>query len=335
LITTDDILDEIDDEEIFRHYINESFIVGSVFNSPLRDTDDFPSFGIFRSYKYNMLLFKDLATDLKGDAVVFVKNYFDYNSIYKACSRIALDFGLQDKYTIDPSIISDTLNGQIKKPNKKPLPRQRLNIKIKIRSWEDRDKNYWKQFGITKNTLNTYNVKPITHYFINTIPVKCDDLTYAYNENKDKFMTYKIYQPLTVDRKNKWKSNVDNSVWQGWTQIPDSGDSIIITKSYKDIMSIRDTVGYDSVALQSESYIPKHSVVEELKSRFKKVYVLFDNDYDNPDNPGRKFSTKFCKEFDLIHLEIPSVYQSKDYSDLVKNHGIASAKEILKKLINE
>jgi len=334
LVSTDIILDNIDDEEIFKHYINHDFQIGDTFSSPLRDKDDFPSFGIFRSFKYNgLLLFKDLATGEMGDATVFVKKLFDYGTIYEACSRIAIDFGIDKEYCISDNISSNTLDGVLQEPKKRIVRKESLQIQVKIRDWIKEDKLYWSQYGITKSTLQYYNVRPITHYFINKTPVKCELLSYAYTEEKDGEVTYKIYQPNISDRKLKWKSNVNNSIWQGWMQIPEKGDMIILTKSYKDIMSIKDTSGYNSVALQSESCIPKESVVEEIKSRFTTVYVLFDNDYNNPDNPGRKFAIGFAKQFNVIHIEIPSEYKSKDYSDLVKNHGAEKAKEILKKLI--
>ena len=100
-------------------------------------------------------------------------------------------------------------------------------------------------------------------------------------------------------------------------------------------MSIDDICGFNSVSPQSESTHPKDYIVEELKKRFNKVVVLFDNDFDNPDNPGRLNANKFCEKYKLTMIEIPSEYKSKDFSDLVKYHGKEKAKEILTKLLKD
>lgn len=331
LITIEEIFNNIDDEHIFSHYIGDDFIIGEVINSPLRE-DNVPSFGVFDSRKYGILLFKDLATGEKGDAVIFVKKLFGYDSVYKACSRIALDFGLDEEYKICDTIKSDT--EVVHYTFKKQKPRVEINLQIKIRSYNQIDINYWNSYNVSLPTLKKYNVFPISHYFINLFPVKCVTQTYCYFEKKDNIHTYKIYQPFARNKKEKWKGNVDSSVWQGWEQLPESGEMLIITKSYKDIMSILDSCGIPSTAIQSESYIPKESVVNELKNRFTNIYILFDNDYDNPDNPGRASAIKLSENFNIPYIEIPSEFKSKDFSDLVYNHGVEKAKNILNQLIN-
>mgnify|MGYP000642765227 CR=1 FL=1 len=200
--------------------------------------------------------------------------------------------------------------------------------------WDKDDKEFWQSYGISLPTLKRYRVKPISHFFINDTPTKCLDIAYAYFENKDDVITYKIYQPK-ADKKLKWRGNVGYDIWQGWTQLPDEGNLLIITKSYKDIMCIDDTCGYNSVSPQSESTHPKEYVVDQLKKRFKKIVVLFDNDFDNPDNPGRLNAIKFCEKYTIPMIEIPSEYESKDFSDLVKNHGVDTAKKVLTKLLKD
>lgn len=89
--------------------------------------------------------------------------------------------------------------------------------------------------------------------------------------------------------------------------------------------------GVPAVSMQGEGYLPKDSVIEELKSRFENVWIFFDNDYNNPNNPGRTDAKNLCSKYGLFYVEIPSKYKSKDPSDLFKNHG----KETYLKAIKE
>ena len=110
----------------------------------------------------------------------------------------------------------------------------------------------------------------------------------------------------------------DGSVWDLWTKLPDKGDNLIITSSRKDALCIWANTGIPSLSLQAESYLPKQHVVQQLKDRFKNVYVLYDNDFDSSENHGRELGNLMAKEFDLIQIEIPDEYKSKDTSDLYK-----------------
>ena len=125
-------------------------------------------------------------------------------------------------------------------------------------------------------------------------------------------------------------------MWQGWKQLPEKGDELIITKSLKDVMSIDSILGIPAVSLQSEGTKPKPHIIQELKNRFKTIYLLYDNDFDKEKNWGQIFAKELYKEFDMINLMIPSEFESKDFSDLVKNVdnfeiGILTTDEIAKK----
>ena len=137
----------------------------------------------------------------------------------------------------------------------------------------------------------------------------------------------KIYQPFSENY--KWINNHNNSIWQGWTQLPESGDNLIITKSLKDVMALYEVAKLPAIAMQSENMLPKRHVFEQLNTRFKAIELLYDNDYDKDPNWGRIFADKFAKEFGLVDSFIPDKYESKDFSDLVKNFGKEKADHIL------
>ena len=83
--------------------------------------------------------------------------------------------------------------------------------------------------------------------------------------------------------------------------------------------------GIPSLSLQGEGYIPKEHVVSQLKERYKKIYILYDNDFKaeekGEENHGRVFGKKLADMFQLIQIEIPELYRSKDPSDLYKDWG--------------
>ena len=159
-------------------------------------------------------------------------------------------------------------------------------------------------------------------------------LAYAFVEEKDGLQTFKIYQP-NADEK-KWINNNDFSTWELWTQLPEKGKNLIITSSRKDAGVIKILYPSNlltSCALQSEKTNPKKSVVEELKMRFDKIYVMYDNDYDKSTNWGREAGKKMCDDFGLVQIEIPEHYRTKDISDFRERYGSEKTKELIRKII--
>jgi hypothetical protein len=318
IVYKEDILNHVNEYDILRYYFPK-LKLDTANKSPLRE-DSVPSFGV--TMRTGFLYWRDFATGEAGNIWSLVAEAMrtDFTG---ALQIIARDFGIRkgaDFKKIAASI------------KKVPIPKKKqVEIGIRTRRWKLHDKEFWTQFGITKSTLENYLVSPINFMFFNDEPVKADRYSYVYRELKDEVLTFKIYQPFSKER--KWISNNNQSVWEGWSQLPETGDLLIITSSRKDTMSIVDIAGLPAVALQGEAMKPKQHVVQQLKDRFKKVYVLYDNDFDNPKNPGRILGNKIASEFNLTQIEIPDDYKSKDFSDLVKTHGKHKAKSVLQKLL--
>jgi len=315
LITRDDILKHVTQEEIYGFYMNEDIKNLGVYHSPLRE-DNIPSFALyFHRVNPNTLMFKDFATGDCGDFVVLVMKLF--NLYYSnALFKIAYDFGLSNL-----SISSNKVNINYTKLEHK----ERVNLAVKLRQWEKHDKDYWTSFNIKKSTLYKFSVFPISHVFYNSNAVKTHKYAYVYVEEKDGIVTYKIYQPFE-NKQKKWINNANYTVHQGYKQLPDTGELLIITKSLKDVMSIHDTLNIAAIGLQSESVMMKESVMEEYKSRFKRVVCLFDND-----EAGKKLSISFTEKYNVPHFFVPELIGVTDFSDLVKHSGV----EQTIKIINE
>jgi len=318
-VTKEEILKHITQEEIYSYYI-EIPIIGPINKmcSPLR-VDAVPSFGIY--YHRNgsgTLMFNDLATKDSGDCFVFVALLYGL-SYYNALLKIISDFNLSD-FKISAEKI------QREKTPKKIIQKAPIKIGIKSRNWNKHDARFWSSFGVRRKTLNKFNVVPIEYVFYNDKPVKRDKYAYAYQEFKDNTISYKIYQPFS--KTFKWINNANYSVHQGYKQLPDGGNLLIITKSLKDVMSLLDVLEIIAIGLQSESVMMKASVMKEYKKRFTKVICLFDND-----TAGKNLSIEFSKQYKVPHFFMPEIKGVSDFSDLVKEIGIEKSKEMFNKCI--
>lgn len=333
LPNSSDILSVISDQEIFVHYLGG--IPKRPICSPLRK-DKIPSFSLFHSHKYNKLFFNDFATKETGDCFIFVMRLFNYNHITDAFVRIASDFNLT-QFQINK--IKPTINRKtyVQSNNSGKVRKDKIEIRVKSRPWSNKDKNYWYgRYGLTEAQLEYCGIYPISHFFLNSYCKVTEDLAYAFVEEKDGLQTFKIYQPLSEH--NKWINNNDYSVWELWTQLPDKGETLIITSSRKDaavIKTLYPSSFISSCALQSEGVNPKDSVIEELKTRFKNIYVLYDNDQGKEKNWGRIAGKKLVTEHGLKQLEIPDVYEINDISDFREVKGKEKTRKLIIKLIQD
>lgn len=317
LISREDILKHVTQEEIYSFYMGEDIGSLGVYHSPLRE-DNIPSFALyFHKHNRNIIMFKDFATNDCGDFVILVCKLFNL-SYSEALKKVAFDFNL-----ISTSVEAN----KTKVVYTKITQKDSVKLGVKFRDWTIRDKEYWSQYGIKKQTLEKFNVKPISYIFYNDTAVRAHNWAYVYLEYKDGQVSYKVYQPYEI-KIRKWVNNANYSVHQGYTQLPPSGDLLIITKSLKDVMSLHDCLNIPAIGLQSESVMMKETVMNEYKDRFKQVVCLFDND-----QAGKKLSIEFTEKYNVPHFFMPELPGVTDFSDLVKSVGKEKAVEITKKLI--
>lgn len=310
IITLNDINAKASDEGVLAFYFNVKEIP-CLINSPLRE-DSKPSFSIFYD-AHNKIRWKDFATGESGNLwELFVKYWgIPYD---KVLSRVYKEVNSDKKVSM--KIVS----------HRKTEHSDKI-IQVKIRDWKDYDLKYWETYGISLKWLKFSRTYPISHYFIDGKTFLANKYAYVYLEKKDNKVTMKIYQPYS--KVMKWCNNHNSSVWDLWSKLPKTGEKLIITSSRKDALTIWENTGIPSVSMQAESVLPKPQVIQELKNRFKQVYILYDNDYTNPDNPGRTLGHKLSEMYNLIQIEIPEEYKSKDSSDLVKNHSRQTLKDVI------
>lgn len=310
-ITLDWILSKVTEYEIYAKYIGE-FKVGMIYNSPFRK-DKNPSFGIFYSKRTHQLLFKDHGTGECGNVIKFVQLYTgktEYKDILKdIVSRLNITNNTKLNHSKEYKQPTETIIGVVRQ------------------DFTEADKQYWSQFNIDLETLKKYDVNSIKYYLCNGIVkgiYKPENPMYAYKV----YNNFKIYRPL-ADKYHKWRNNLTEYDIQGYKQLPEKGDVLIITKSLKDVMCLY-KMDIPAISPASESTFIPNIALEELKKRFKRIIILFDRD-----KAGCKYLRKISQGTGLEPMLIHKKFKAKDISDAIKLNGFETIKNWIKKEIQK
>ena len=313
-LSKDVILSKVSEYQIFKYFCRNFKEIDRKFCSDLRE-DKTPTVSI-TLYKQRLYYYDFGYPEHRFNCFDYVAHKY-HTDFYGALIHIDSCFGLGLHTGVRVKGVVLPVGPRV------PLKeKRRSEIQVRVRDWDGRDAAYWKQFGISKKILTIFDVQPISHYWINEQRFSCNSISYRYRFD----CGYKIYRPL--ERDFKWSSNVGAECLQGYRQLPERGKTVVLTSSLKDIMCLA-VLGYPSFALQSEMLMPRQSTIEEAQARFEEVIVLYDNDFDNPRNPGQEMAVKICEKYELDNLVIPSYYRSKDISDLVRDHGLQEAKNVI------
>lgn len=313
-ITKDLILTYISQEAIFERYFSITVEYKTLFKSPFRE-DKNPTCS-FKKHQSGKITFKDWSGEFYGDCFDAVQKMFGC-SYHESLEMIASDFNItQNNHTLTP----------VKVTEREP-ERERV-IKIKSRSFNELDISYWKQYGLKGLTLIKYNVKCVDYAWLDDEIVYSNSISdpcYAY-KFKDKI---KLYFPLRAEYRflNTYKG------LQGYTQLPKSGDLLIVTKSLKDVMLMHQ---YDipAVAPSSESSILSEDEWDDLSSRFTNILSLYDFDLT-----GIRSANKMKRKYGIIPLMFTDGRWGteddggKDISDIASNIGYYEAEEKINNLI--
>ncbi len=303
------ILERITPIQIFEFYISGYEREDKPFCSEIRK-DKKPSCSII-TRPGGDALYTDFGTSEYFDCFKYIQAKFGV-TFYETLNIINNDFklGLNGK---NPVKASPLLIGHYEKA-KTERHRRNTTIQIKTRNWNAGvDKIYWSQYQISCEILNEYNVIPISHLWLNgtLIKVPNNKPSYAYYLGKGK---YKILSPYSDDG-HKWVSNVDKSYFQGYDQLPWVGETLIITKSLKDVMVLA-SFGIPAIAPQNENTEITVEFMGGLRKRFKNIVIFYDND-----EAGITGSNKLVNEHSLPSIKVPLDSGEKDISDYSKAYG--------------
>ena len=321
MLSTKNIFDGINDipsEWIFEHYLNisEKLMGQDVKLFSVFKHERTPSMYVYYNKTINQYRFKDFSSGHQGDAKLLVMLL--YNLSYgNMVNKVTADYAEYLKLNM--------IGGkrQIRHHDKYKV------VDYEMRHWTNIDQQYWTKFYIGSKLLERYNVVPLKFFTMQKTESdgSVSSILFEYNSIYGYFKAdgklYKIYSPKNLDKKFiKVASYI-----QGLDQLTYQTDYLVIASSLKDIMCFR-TLGYKSIeviAPDSENTMIKESEMEKLKSKYKKVITLFDNDEAGL-NSMNKYKERYGLNYVLLEM-------SKDLSDSVKDYGIDKVKEQLHPLL--
>lgn len=296
ILIEEDVLKVIPEESIAYNFLGITKIPSCI-KAPYRE-DKHPSVGIF--YSQGRILYKDFGTNECGTIFELL------GKVYSLDSQSLLNFIINNlKPVSGVSVMANSSS------NKKSKPKANTTkIEVKIREYNNDDINYWQQYGIPISLLKKANIFAISHVFINNKVFKVDKLAYAFIENKDDNTTIKVYQPLS--KTFKWLNSHKNNTISLWRLLPEQGDVLCICSSVKDALCLYANTNIPAIAPQGEGYSLSNSAINNLKERFKEIYIIFDND-----EAGIKFTKKLSETTGFIPLYLN--FLNKDISDYYKS----------------
>lgn len=322
-LTKEIINSKITDDKIFEKYCTNWLTVGYSFNknfiaeSAFRADDENPSARITVS-STGTIYYIDYGEGESRTAIRFVMDKYGLQyqealeKIWNECDKKISDREIS-KY-------KHTLTKKIEK-----YKHTTTTIKIKSRPFNNADLTYWESYGWTPEFLKEAKIVPITSYWINSKKFDCGfEEVYCFNYYEhDGIFRRKLYFPHRDV--NRFISNIDTTVVQGWNLLPkEGGDLLIITKAYKDIGTFKAIKEYAIATNNETSFIPEH-VLDKLKSRWEYLIIWWDNDKE-----GIKSGNKFSEMYDIPFFHTP-FNTEKDPSDYYKTFG----KEKFEEMFNE
>jgi ABC-type dipeptide/oligopeptide/nickel transport system ATPase subunit len=311
--------------DVFKHYVPGQWRVGRNFLNPLYE-DRKASCNIWFDRRNDCYRMKDFGNDaFSGDCFDTVgklknlncSNPKDFVEILEIINR-DLHLGLDDSdsplvVSVSPKPVRES------KPHLPLQPEKPKKIKpysIVGQSFSTKETEFWRQYGITLETLKAYKVfslrefksensegKPFTFMALDNEPI------FGYAGKRH----VKIYRPFSEIRFLYGGLLPDNYCF-GLEQLPAKGDTLFITGGEKDVLSLV-SHGFHAICFNSEtSNIPQH-IIKKLSCRFKHIVLLYDTD-----KTGLDASLKHAQQLaDLgvkrLVLPLTGTKQEKDISD--------------------
>lgn len=332
-IKVEDIYSKISEYDIFKRYCPHFKELDVAFLSEFYD-DKSPDCYVSQD-KNNNLFYKDFGqADHRFSCLYYVM--YKYQCTYKeVLSIISNDFNLSSiSNDIQPRfLLGKDLNTNIIKP------KQRSIITIYPRNWDLTDYRYWQICHLDFNRLDDEDVIPTKYVYLEkngkTIifnSTKSNPI-YSYKEfdwETNKFLGWKVYFPLSPNKKFKWMCCADISrSYPGFNKLPEKGKLLIVTKSRKDVL-VLNLLGFNAISIPSETSNLSEELINNIKLRFTTIILLLDSD-----KTGIESSEKLSSKYDLKSIIIPAEYNCTDTAEIVNKIGLNKSKILINKLIND
>lgn len=310
-------LSDVPLEWIFEHYLNlteklcgQEVRIKSVFN--LNDKD--PSMYLYVHKTSGKYKYKDFSTGKGGDALDLIQNMYNLGSRAECAQKILNEY-------------SDFLKRDRFQEREFKVHTKFHVTDYEVRSWTQNDANFWTQFHIDSGTLEFFKVRPLAWYMMeNTGEGRSFKVanTYMYGYFKMDGTLYKIYQPMSRERKYIKVADY----LQGSEQLEYKQPYLVIASGIKDMSVIkRLNFKVELVGPDSENNIIKPELIATWVHQYKGVCTLFDND-----EAGLKAMHQYRDTYNLpfVHLQFQD-----DIAKASKAVGLVKLREMLYPLFKE
>ena len=310
--------------EVFEYFFGEN-ATKKLFLNPFRgDTSPSCHLYLHREQGGDRYYLKDFgSSEWSGDCFSVAGKILNLNpktSFVEILHKIDSELNLQ--------VFSDTENATPLKQWKatKTTPSCKntvISFRPTFKDFTEKEKEYWQQYGITREILNKYNVRSIHNCIFN----KQDGNSFRIYGSKEKpafsylfneGLGIKVYMPKSPVR-FLYAGKLPKPYLFGWEQLPQRGEQVFITGGEKDVLSLA-SHGFHAISLNSETAHVSEEVLDELSSRFKRIIFLYDSD-----ETGKKESELRVQEHkekypvERIILPLTGTKSDKDISDYFRN----------------
>lgn len=260
-ISKEAILAKTNSYEILNHYLQPYHNKGpqlrygvNIQNPFLSEKQETPSFNIYNPPQSSEWIFKDFATDDTGSCFDLVMR-LNNESFPEALERINRDMCLnlennqRQKSSAPPIPVAEPIP-----PTKQVTKKEFSAVQ---RDFNSNELAYWQKYGIGIETLNKFNVKPLSEFSSiskegkpYTVKEKPDKFIFAYDSDDD---WIKLYKPLD-EKKFRFQylgTKPANYIF-GYDLLPANGGLVFITGGEKDCMSLWQQ-GFYAISLNSET----------------------------------------------------------------------------------
>ncbi len=313
---------------VFSYFLNDQFKgPGRKFHNPMY-IDKNPSCYVYLDEKRNRYFIKDFGqVDFHGDCFFFVGKLFNLSCDSDDFKEILL--------IIENEVIMNKPFSLIPLAKTKEISKSEriMNSNVIIRELNPQEIQYWNTEGVIHNTLERFGVVSIVEFHGvskngRAFQILSTDEEPAFGYPGKGF--YKVYRPKSKTR--FLYTNPPGIYSFGFSQLPHSGDLVVIAAGEKDVMNLSQ-MGVNAICFNSESSNVPLDILKELKLRFKIIGVLYD-----VDEAGKVAQSKLIHQFDdfdLLPIELPlSGHKGqKDFTDFVKL-GFNKLKDIQRLIYN-
>lgn len=300
---------------VYEHFLGE-VIPGKKIISPIRPEQD-PSFSIYAHRKRGQYWWKDNGIDKFGDYFDFIIEVTgcNFKEAVEYCKTNILNIGQK---VPDFSRLNDLALQMATQKEVKKAVQQKAMIIPEFRKWNEDDEAYFQ----STIRMSCQEMQDAWYLPVSSVRIISKGKDYIIRESEHSPIyvirfpsgNFKVYRPKEPS-KRKWISNVEKELDFYMLDECNGGEVVFIQSGNRDCAAIRKHTGIDSFALNSESAELPSAVFLSLKAKYKKVYVLYDND-----TAGTKGADKLYFRFGIPALNyVYKQFGVNDFCDLLEN----------------